>query len=302
LALALIDDAIEVGFMIEVVLFDSWYCNRGMAKGLKSRKIHWISEIKASQIAEFWVQEGRKLRKISMSLTQLFQYGKCLCKEVSLGLRISEKAIQKVLYSTSEIAIHIRALKGTYKLVRSEDKRTGTCKIFITDEVSWEAQKILTLYSCRWLIEEFFKNAKGLYGFEKACIRKTQGASISLFLVSFVDLLISIQLHKDVHENPGRGQLTVSAIIAHAQEENLRNLIPLLEDEAQRQIIIDKLLKQLKAKQIKKRKPRKSLVPVPGSPSPNPNVSPLEPLSAADASLGDPISSKNGGSSHAKAA
>ncbi len=273
-----------------------------MAQGLKSRKIHWISEIKANQIAELWVQEGGKLRKISMNLTQLFQYGKCLCKEIFLGLKISEEAIQKVLYSTSEVTIHIRALKGTYKLVRSEDKRTGACKIFITDELSWEAQKILTLYSCRWLIEEFFKNAKGLYGFEKASIRKTQGASISLFLVSFADLLISIQLHKNVHENPGKGQLTVSAIIAHAQEENLRNLIPLLEDEAQRKIIIDTLLKQLKAQQSKKRKPRKSLIPVPGSPSPNPNLSPLKPLSASDASLGDPISTEKGGSSHAKAA
>ena len=302
LALELIDDAIEVGFTIETVLFDSWYCNRAMAQGLKNRKIHWISEIKANQIAELWVQEDRKLRKIFMNLTQLFQCGKCLCKEVFLGLKISEEAIQKVLYSTSEVTIHVRALKGTYKLVRSEDKRTGACKIFITDELSWEAQKILTLYSCRWLIEEFFKNAKGLYGFEKASIRKTQGASISLFLVSFADLLISIQLHKNVHENPGKRQLTVSAIIAHAQEENLRNLIPLLEDEAQRKSIIDTLLTQLKAQQSKKRKPRKSLIPVPGSPSPNSNLSPLKPLSASAVSLGDPIPNEKGRSRHAKAA
>jgi len=302
LALELIDDAIEAGFAIEVVLFDSWYCNYGMAKGLKSRKIHWISEIKASQIAEFWIQENRKLRKISMKLTQLFECGKCLCKEVLLGLKISEQAPEKVLYSTSEVAIHIRALKGTYKLVRSVDKRTGACKIFITDELSWEAQKILTLYSCRWLIEEFFKNAKGLYGFEKACIRKTQGALISLFLVSFADLLISIQLHKNVLENPGKGQLIVSAVIAHAQEENLRNLIPLLEDESQRKIIIDKLLNQLKVQQTKKRKPRKPLIPVPESPSPSPELSPLKTVSEIDISLRDQISTQNGGRSHVKAA
>jgi hypothetical protein len=123
-----------------------------------------------------------------------------------------------------------------------------------------------------------------------------------LFLVSFADLLISIQLHKNVHENPGKGQLTVSAVIAHAQEENLRNLIPLLEDEAQRKIIIDKLLNQLKAQQSKKRKPRKSLIPVPGSPSHNPDLSPLKPLSTSDVSLGGSISTENGGSSHSKAA
>jgi DDE superfamily endonuclease len=270
LALELLDEAVDAGLTIEVVLFDSWFCVYGMIQGLKSRNLHWISEIKAGQIASIWTQEGRQLRKMSMKISKLFEHGKCLCKELLLGLKFSDDVIQQVLYSTSEISVHIKALKGNYKLVHSEDNRTGSCKIFITDELSWEAQKILTLYSSRWLIEEFFKNAKGSYGFEKATIRKKQGASVALFLVSFTDLLISIQLHKNVLENPGRGQLTVSAIQAYAQEENLRNLIPLLEDEVQRQRIIDALLAQLKVQQSKRRKPRKSLVIVPQPPTPDP--------------------------------
>jgi hypothetical protein len=126
------------------------------------------------------------------------------------------------------------------------------------------------MYSSRWLIEEFFKNAKGLYGLEKACIRSRQGGAISFFLVSFVDLLISIQLWKSVHDNPGKGQPTVSAIIALAQEENLRNLIPLLEDPLQRQTIIDALLQQLQSEQSKLRKKRKELVPIDNSPPSHP--------------------------------
>ena len=62
------------------------------------------------------------------------------------------------------------------------------------------------------------------------------------------------------------------------------------------------VLNQLKAQQSKKRKPRKSLIPVPGSPSPNPNLSPLKPLSASDVSLGDPIPIEKSRSRHAKAA
>ncbi len=122
------------------------------------------------------------------------------------------------------------------------------------------------------MIEEFFKNAKGFYGLEKACIRSKQGGALALFLVSFVDLLISIQLWQSVRDNPGRGQPTVSAIIAKAQEENLRNLIPLLEDPVQRQMIIDTLLNQLKSQQNKIRKPRKDLIPVITSPPPHPDL------------------------------
>jgi hypothetical protein len=270
LALELINDAIDLGFSIEAVLFDSWYCVHGMVKELDKKKIKWISEIKTSQIAEFWVQEDKMLRKISLSIVNFFKVGQSICKIVELGLRSSGQDVQKALYTTYEKVIHIRAFKGAYKLVRSVDQRSNTTKIFITNELSWEAQKILTMYSSRWLIEEFFKNAKGLYGLEKACIRSRQGGAISFFLVSFVDLLISIQLWKSVHDNPGKGQPTVSAIIALAQEENLRNLIPLLEDPLQRQTIIDALLQQLQSEQSKLRKKRKELVPIDNSPPSHP--------------------------------
>ena len=86
--------------------------------------------------------------------------------------------------------------------------------------------------------------------------------------MSFVDLLHSIEIWKSVRDNPGKEQPTVSAVIAKAQEENLRNLIPLLEDSSQRQIIIDALLKQLQSQQKKTPKPRKALIPVSPPPSP----------------------------------
>jgi hypothetical protein len=266
LALELINEAIDLGFSIEAVLFDSWYCVHGMVRALDNLKIKWISEVKSSHIAEFWVQEDKLLRKIALSIADFFKVGECICKIVELGLKFPDQDVQKTLYKTYEKVIHIRAFNGAYKLVRSVDQRSGASKIFITNELTWEAQKILTVYSSRWLIEEFFKNAKGLYGLEKACIRSKQGGAISFFLVSFVDLLISIQLWKSVHDNPGKGQPTVSAIIAFGQEENLRNLIPLLEDPSQRQVIIDALLQQLQSEQSKKRKPRKELVPIGTSP------------------------------------
>lgn len=269
LALELIDDAIALGLTIEVVLFDSWYCVSGMVRGLEKRNMKWISEIKSSQIVEFWAEIDRKRKKLSMSIAKFFEIGHGVCKAVELGLKFSETgAPTKVLYKTQEVVLGVKAFCGVYKLVRSVDERSGSCKIFITNELNWEAQKILTVYSLRWLIEEFFKNAKGFYGLEKACIRSEQGGALALFLVSFVDLLISIQLWHSVRNNPGKGPLTVSAIIAKAQEENLRNLIALLEDTEQRQKVLEAFLGQIQSRQEKRRKPRKPLEPVlrPSSP------------------------------------
>ncbi len=289
LALELVEDAVAHGLRIEVVLFDSWYCVNGMVQGLKKHHLNWISEVKSSQIAEFWVKDdNRKTRKISMSIAKLFETVNCICKKIELGLKFPGQDISRILYTTSEFAVHIKAFNGTYKLVRSIDTRSGTCKIFITNELNWEAQKILTEYSSRWLIEEFFKNAKGFYGLEKACIRSEQGGALALFLVSFVDLLLSIEIWKSVRDNPGKGQPTVSAIIAKAQEENLRNLIPLLEDSTQRQVIIDALLKQLQSKQKKIRKPRKALIPVSPPPPQTDHDSALQQPSSTQKDLEEP--------------
>lgn len=263
LALELVDEAISFGLKIEVVLFDSWFCVSGMISGLKERKIHFISEVKGSHIIEFWAKTEKRTRKFSFSISKLFDtFYSCLCKEVCLALKCVDSATkkEKCLYKTYETIAYIRAFKGKFKLVKSIDERTLACKIFITDELTWEAQKILVAYASRWLIEEFFKNAKGHYGLKGACIRSRQGGAILLFLVSFADLLFSIQLWRSVLANPEKGQPTVSAIIATAEEENLRNLIPILQDPLGVQKVIDAWLGALQREQQKMRKKRRELI------------------------------------------
>ena len=80
---------------------------------------------------------------------------------------------------------YVSALKGKYLIVHSIDRRTGASKTFVCNERSWEAQKVLGEYSYRWMIEEFFGNAKGLCHLEEACIRSEQGGALALFLVSY---------------------------------------------------------------------------------------------------------------------
>jgi len=119
----------------------------------------------------------------------------------------------------------MKAFKGKYRVIQSVDQRTQASKIFITNELNWEAQKVLEEYSYRWMIEEFFGNAKGLCGLEEACIRSEQGGAIELFLVSFVDLLVSVRLWESARECPKQKLPTVSAVFASAAEETCKLLL-----------------------------------------------------------------------------
>lgn len=260
LAIELIDEALSYDLKISVVLFDSWFCARGFIKALEKRRLSFIGDMKVSNAVEYSLTGSQ--RSISFNINQLFDYCGHLCKEVWLGLKSStgEKPPTKVLYKTQSLVAHVKALGGKYLLVKSIDQRTGAFKVFVSNELSWEASKVLEEYSYRWMIEEFFGNAKGLCGLEKACIRSEQGGALALFLVSFVDLLISMQLWKGVH-GCSEGRLpTVSAVIASASEENLRHLLALLQQPGELEKWISVWLHILEKQKVKSRRERKSLI------------------------------------------
>jgi hypothetical protein len=158
------------------------------------------------------------------------------------------------------MTLFIPAFNRKLRCVRSIDKRTSSQKILVTNALSWEAAKIISTYSQRWLIEEFFKNVKGFFGFEKACIRSEQAGALTLMLVSFADLLLSIQLWKNVHEGSEKKLLTVSAIIAQAESENIGNLLETLDKDTERfREIMLSWLKMTEKRRKKERKARKVL-------------------------------------------
>jgi hypothetical protein len=265
LALELVDEALALNLSIDSVLFDSWYCVAGVIKGLKKRKIHWISELKSSHAVVIHVRsDSGRVRHISMNVAQFLRTSFFTRKEVNLGIGLEGKERpSKILYKTVEATVHVKALGSLCKLILSTDQRSGAQKILITDELSWESQKVLSDYSRRWLIEEFFKNAKGTYGLEDAYIRSEQGGALALFLVSFVDILISIRLWESIQKGSSKALPTVSAILAEFQEENIRELRTLLEDETQRQRIIESILASIERQKKKTRKSRKVLQEIP---------------------------------------
>ena len=260
LAIELIDEALDHGLQVSVVLFDSWFCVSGFIKQLERRKLRFIGDAKSSNTVEYGV-EGCDYMTIQLTLTQLLRRGMPKLKEVWVGLKSnSDDHPVKVLYKTYSTVAYVKAFRGKYLVIKSIDQRTESYKIFITNELSWEAQKVLEEYSYRWMIEEFFGNAKGLCGFEEACIRSEQGGALALFLVSFVDLLVSIQLWRGVHDYSEGKVPTVSAIFAAAAEENLRHLLQLTDDLEKMRQILEVWLEVLRKKKLKTRRERRSLV------------------------------------------
>lgn len=262
LALELIDDILKYKVQIGVVLFDSWFCVKGFIKGIEKRKLCFIGDMKSNRIGEYTEQDSQK--NVSLSFAKLFESGKCLIKEIILGLKSNnaERAV-KALYKTYSTVARVKAFDGKYLIVKSVDLRTNAIKIFVCNNLNWDAKKVLEEYSFRWIIEEFFANAKGLCGLEEACIRSEQGGAIALFLVSFVDLLISLELLKVVH-NDSKGKLqTVSAIFATVAEENLENLLESqLENPDKFQKIIEGWLELTKKKKNQSRRERKVLIEI----------------------------------------
>ncbi|MDY0222502.1 MAG: hypothetical protein RBR67_15325 [Desulfobacterium sp.] len=113
-----------------------------------------------------------------------------------------------------------------HRIVESIDPVKQTTKYLFTNELNWEASKIISAYSNRWVIEEFFWNAKQLTDMEGASIRSEQGVTLTLCLVSWIDSLLHLENYKQSTAGKlPKEPLTVPSIVRRAQYKNLEVFI-----------------------------------------------------------------------------
>jgi hypothetical protein len=106
------------------------------------------------------------------------------------------------------------------------DVESGTFKYFISDQLTWEAVKMIKSYSFRWVIEEFFRNAKQLSDMEGATIRSEQGVTLALCLVSWIDFFLHLENYKQSTAGKlPQDSLTIPSIVRRAKFENLTAFI-----------------------------------------------------------------------------
>jgi hypothetical protein len=239
LATQMLQWALQVGFAKSVVLADSWFCMGPFIKDLKRLGLSYIIEVKSSYTVRVASKESKltpkgRLAKKQYDQVVLPEFFNSLCSVVKYGFAADKKTgkVQKVLYHTKIKTLRMNSIVGKHRVVESIDPTKQTTKYLLTDQLTWEAGKILTTYNNRWVIEEFFRNAKQLTDMEGVTIRSEQGVATALCLVSWIDFL----LHFENYEQSTAGKLpkeslTIPSIVRRAQYENLQAVIERVKRE-----------------------------------------------------------------------
>jgi hypothetical protein len=246
LAIELIKEALDNGFMCEAVLADSWYCVDPFVRKLQALGVRYILDIKTNATIDVPLRKkhtriakcGRKRQKWYEKENIVEYFKRRIRTRGTIGfqedLETGKKA--RVLYTIKEATAKIHALKGQHKVIMTHDPVKGTTKYLITNEVTWEGVKMVRDFFERWRIEEFFENGKQLLDLEGASVRGEQGVAITTFLVSCLDALLNKEVVKLAFGNPQSAPVTVQSIVRLAELENVERFTELVRSETGKEI------------------------------------------------------------------
>ena len=224
LALEMLEWAMKEGFPPCIVLADSWFGIEPFIKGLRKLKLSYILEVRSSNKVRVSCKEPKltptgRLAKQQYDSIALPEFFKTIFETVQCGFDETKGGKeQKVLYKCKVTTVQLNAVSGKHRVVESMDVSSGTFKYFISDQLTWEAVKMIKSYSFRWVIEEFFRNAKQLSDMEGTTIRSEKGVTLALCLVSWIDFLLHLENYK--HCTAGKlpqDSLTIPSIVRRAK-------------------------------------------------------------------------------------
>jgi hypothetical protein len=265
LAVKMLEWAINHGFPRCLVLADSWFGIGPFIKELKRLKLSYVVEIKNTYTVRMPCKTPKltpkgRLSKNQYDLIPLPTVFKNILTSTPCGFAANknEDREAKVMYHTKVTTCRLNSIVGKHRIVQSLDPIKHTTKYFLTDQLAWEATKIISVYSHRWVIEEFFRNAKQLSDMEGATIRSEQGVTLALCLVSWIDSLFHFENYKRRTAGElSQESLTISSIVRQAQYENLEAFIERVKDDED---FVTKWCEVEKKHISRKRKPRKELI------------------------------------------
>ena len=265
LAVEMLEWATKKGFPKCTVLADSWFGIGPFIKELKRLELSYILEIKSKYKVKTNCKEPKltptgRLAKNQYDEISLPQYFKTVLSHKICGFSADKKTgkKEKTLYHVKVATIRLKSIPGKHRIIESVDPAKQSTKYLFTNQLTWEGTKIISNYSHRWIIEEFFRNAKQLSDMEGATIRSKQGVTLALCLVSWIDSLLHFENYKQsTAEKLLKEPLTVPSIIRRAQYDNLISIIDQVQNEKD---FVDKWLKVEKELIERKRKIHYKLV------------------------------------------
>jgi hypothetical protein len=265
LAVGMLEWALHHGFPRCMVLADSWFGIGPFIKELQRLRLSYVVEIKNTYTVRMPCKAPKltptgKLAKNQYNLMTLPNVFKHIMTSTSCGFAANknEGKEEKVIYHTKIITGRLNSIVGKHRIVQSIDPTKHTIKYFLTDQLTWEATKMISVYSHRWVIEEFFRNAKQLSDMEGATIRSEQGVTLALCLVSWIDSLLHFE--NDKRRTAGElsnESLTIPSIVRQAQYENLEAFVERVQNDED---FVRRWCEVEKKHISRKRKSRKELI------------------------------------------
>lgn len=257
--------ALEQGFPRCTVLADAWFGIDQFIRELKRLKLDYILEIRSNLSIKKPCETPKltpkgRLAKNQYDVIKLPEYFKSILDITKCGLEadLETGKREKILYHAKIVTAQLNSTPGKHRIVESTDPVNQTTKYYLSNYLHWESTKILSEYCHRWVIEEFFKNAKQLSDMEGATIRSEQGVAITLCLVSWIDSLLHYENYKQSTAGKlSKGPLTIPSIIRRAQHENLTAVFERVKREDD---FLQKWLEVEEKNIFRQRKPKKQLV------------------------------------------
>lgn len=267
LAIEMLQLALECGFPKATVLADSWYGIHPFIKELQRLALHYVVEIKVNYNVKTQCKEPKltakgRLAKNQFKLTRLPEFFKSIPAVTKCGFArdLETGQHEKVLYHLKITTARLNSFSGRHRIVESIDPTKQTTKYLLTDQLTWEATKIISAYSQRWVIEEFFRNAKQLADMEGVTVRSEQGVTLALCLVSWIDFLLHFENYKQGTAGKfPKESLTIPSIVRQAQYENLGAVVERLQHD---ETFAKRWFEVERNNLHRQRKKRKELVPL----------------------------------------
>lgn len=239
LAVEMLEWALEKGFPRCTVLADSWFGVEPFIKKLRGIGLGYVIEIKHSLNLRIpcgkpkLTPTGRLAGK-QYDLKSLTEFFKSVSTFTQCGFAADNEKGKpaKTVYHAKIVNGRLNAVGGKHRIVESSDPSAKTVKYLLTDQLTWEATRIITVYSYRWVIEEFFRNAKQLLDMEGATVRSEQGVTAALCLVFCIDFLLHLENCKGTAEELSRESQTIPSIIRHFQYENQEMFVKKIQNDS----------------------------------------------------------------------
>lgn len=244
IAIELVRYAISQGIPFQGVLFDSWYLCKEFVDFLRSEEKDWISVVKSNRN---FIHEGKTISFSDYAKTITTQDK----REMPL-IEIESKnngKIKKYRYQSLKKSLpSLKEGKETIRILMSyEYDKNNKLKepiFLVSNRKDWRPEKLFQIYSMRWAVETFFRDAKQHLGLKDYQMRKLNGIKSHWCLV-FTSAIILELVNISKKSSANISHLSVNEICQQAFNETLRAIIIWVIDQAKNSVSNNQILTTL---------------------------------------------------------